>query len=191
MIITIYILFVFTVIKQYQGLINGITAISFADQMGIVLTEALGGFEVPDIGHDKVVAAWLIFILLQIVTSIIVLNTLIAILGDSYDNVMNEQVAYDTKQKVELLIELNDFYKSDSKNKKDDKEYIIMIRYVTNEMGGGAWEGKIKMITREIKNLNTATDEKFKKMKQLQDENQAKIMEQFAQIKQALSENKN
>ena len=66
-----------------------------------------------------------------------------------------------------------------------------MIRYVTNEMGGGAWEGKIKMITREIKNLNTATDEKFKKMKQLQDENQAKIMEQFAQIKQALSENKN
>lgn len=183
MIITIYILFVFTVIKQYQGLINGITAISFADQMGIVLTEALGGFEVPNVGHDKVVAAWLIFILLQIVTSIIVLNTLIAILGDSYDNVMNEQVAYDTKQKVELLIELNDFYKSDSKNKKDDKEYIIMIRYVTNEMGGGAWEGKIKMITREIKNLNTATDEKFKKMKQLQDENQAKIMEQFAQIK--------
>lgn len=60
------------------------------EQIGLVSTEALGGFEVPDVGEKKETAVWLIFIMLQIVTSIIVLNTLIAILGDSYDNVMNE-----------------------------------------------------------------------------------------------------
>lgn len=59
------------------------------------------------------------------------------------------------KQKVELLIELNDFMKKSIKDgKKENRslEYIILIRYVTNEQGGAAWEGKIKMITREIKN---------------------------------------
>ena len=33
--------------------------------------------------------------MLQLITNIVVLNMLIAILGDSYDNVMNEQNKYD------------------------------------------------------------------------------------------------
>ena len=61
--------------------------------------------------------------------------------------------------------------KEDTGKKSDDREYIIIVRYVTNEMGGGAWEGKIKMITREIKNLGTLTTEKFNRLKQQQDDN--------------------
>jgi hypothetical protein len=56
----------------------------------LVLIDALGGFDPPETGADKPTGAWFTFIILQIGTSIIVLNTLIAILGDSYDNVMNE-----------------------------------------------------------------------------------------------------
>ena len=54
------------------------------------MADALGGFDSPGVGEDKVVTQWFVFINLQVITSIVVLNTLIAILGDSYDNVMNE-----------------------------------------------------------------------------------------------------
>ena len=57
------------------------------EQLGLVFSDSLGGFEAPGVGEEKVITAWLIFLLLQIITTIIVLNTLIAILGDSYDNV--------------------------------------------------------------------------------------------------------
>lgn len=90
MIITIYILYVFGAIKQFQALINGDESMTLLEQTGTALSETLGGFDTPEVGDDKVVGAWLIFIMLQIVTNIIVLNTLIAILGDTYDNVMTE-----------------------------------------------------------------------------------------------------
>ena len=70
------------------------------EQSGLVFSEAIGGFDAPGTGKDRVVTAWLVFILLQIITSIIVLNTLIAILGDSYDNVQNDAIAYDMRQKA-------------------------------------------------------------------------------------------
>lgn len=62
------------------------------------------------------------------------LNTLIAILGDSYDNVMNQADAYDMRQKVELLIELNDFMKIMNFKEKTArvKKYIILIRYLSS-----------------------------------------------------------
>jgi hypothetical protein len=50
------------------------------------------------------------------------------------------------------------------KNQINSKKYIILIRYVTNEQAGGAWEGKIKMITREIKNIGINTEARFKSM---------------------------
>ena len=58
--------------------------------MGIVGARALGGFDPPETGDDKVVGNWLVFLMLQTVTAIITLNTLIAILGDAYDEVMTE-----------------------------------------------------------------------------------------------------
>ena len=63
------------------------------------------------------------------------LNTLIAILGDSYDNVMNEAAAFDMKQKLVLLVELNNFMMLivDEEKASQDKNYIIIIRYIQNE----------------------------------------------------------
>ena len=117
--------------KQYQALINQDNKVTFLEQQGLVLVDALGGFDSPEVGEDKVVAQWFIFIQLQVITSIVVLNTLIAILGDSYDNVMNQADAYDMRQKVELLIELNDFMKMINNKKKATqvKKFIILIRY--------------------------------------------------------------
>ena len=44
------------------------------------------------------------------ITNVVALNTLIAIIGDSYERVQNDRESYDALQRVELLDELNDFY---------------------------------------------------------------------------------
>ena len=60
------------------------------------------------------------------VTNLLVLNTLIAILGDSYDNVMSEKATYDMKQKIQLLLELNVIYFF-NKNKEDCGLFVCFL----------------------------------------------------------------
>lgn len=154
-------MYVFAIISQFQSLLDGEVSTYLVERMGLVFVDSLGGFDTPE-SH---LVAWAIFLLLQIITNIVVLNTLIAILGDSYDNVQNEQVAYDTKQKIELLSEMNDFLKGFSKaGTEEDKKYIIIVRYYDKNAGAAQWEGKIKMITKEIKSQGTLNEQRFKKM---------------------------
>ena len=129
--------------------------------MGRVFSETLGGFDMPGVGLEKKVGAWIIFIMLQLITNIVVLNTLIAILGDSYDNVMNEQNRYDMKMKMELLQELNGLMMTKARRKLR-KKFIIIVRYFEKDQSSVQWEGKIKMITRQIK---TQGDEIIAKIK--------------------------
>ena len=51
---------------------------------------------------------------------------------------------------MELLSELNDAMKSDQ-NEKKPKVFIIVVRYNEAGIGGCAWEGKIKMVTKAMK----------------------------------------
>jgi hypothetical protein len=41
---------------------------------------------------------------------LVVMNILIAILGDSFDKVQNDKNAYDTLEKIKLLLETNYIY---------------------------------------------------------------------------------
>lgn len=176
MMITTYIMYVFGVIKQFQALINGRNDITLAEQTGLVTAEALGGFEVPGAEEPAETGEWIVFLWLQIITNIVVLNTLIAILGDSYDEVMTCHTTYDMCQKIDLLIELNDLMKkSDIENKLlrtldqhirnlvtggervGEPQYIIIVKYFTNNSEDNAWDGKIKKILREITKLRTST----------------------------------
>ena len=55
--------------------------------MGKVFSDTLGGFETPGVGPNRKDGAWLIFIAQHLITGIVMLNTLIAVLGDSYNTV--------------------------------------------------------------------------------------------------------
>ena len=91
MVIAIFVTYVFAVVSLYQSYMSQeVVEIHFLEQMGVVFSDTLGGFEVPGVGTKIKHGAWMIFIMLQTIMNIIILNTLIAILGDSYDNVMNE-----------------------------------------------------------------------------------------------------
>ena len=109
--------------------------------------------------------------MLQIITNIIVLNTLIAILGNSYDIVMNEQNAYDMRLKIDLLLELNEILMRKA-NESLAEQYIIIVRYFEKGQANTQWEGKIKMITRQIKSQG---DEIIAKVKSADETTKAKI----------------
>jgi hypothetical protein len=68
-----------------------------------VFSYALGGFSAPE-GYEEskppIVARWINFLLLQFLSSIVALNTLVAILGDSFGKVMEGFIVYDTLKKI-------------------------------------------------------------------------------------------
>jgi hypothetical protein len=101
----------------------------FFEHALIVFADALGGFDVPASGKDAKTGAWALFLILMLITNVIALNTLIAILGDKFDEVMADKHLYDMREKIVLLNELSDFYYW-NKNKKDMK-YFHIIRYVS------------------------------------------------------------
>jgi hypothetical protein len=85
------------------------------------------------------------------IVNLIVLNTLIAILSDRYDNVRAKETIFDMREKTILLKELNDFYFWN--RNKEDMCYFHIIKYVSEDGEiSNAWEGKIKQISNLIKN---------------------------------------
>lgn len=75
---------------------------------GHIFAETLGAeFESPPVGNDFIPGAWTVFIIMKFIITLVVMNTLIAILGDSFDQVKTDQNAYDTLQIIDLLLELN------------------------------------------------------------------------------------
>lgn len=74
---------------------------------GMVFSEILGGFDAPGTGDDYEVGKWELFFATQIYLAVIAMNSLIAILGDSFDKVQSDLKSYDYLQKVDILISLN------------------------------------------------------------------------------------
>lgn len=47
-------------------------------------------FEAPATGADSIPGNWIVFIIMKFIITLVVLNTLIAILGDSFDQVKTD-----------------------------------------------------------------------------------------------------
>ena len=119
-----------------------------------VFLEALGDFERPTIENNPQpllrLNVWIIFLLLQMITNVVALNTLIAIIGDSYERVQNDRESYDALQRVELLDELNDFYML-FKRAERRLVYLNVVSYATSgEDENNEWRGRLKIITKTL-----------------------------------------
>ena len=121
----------------------------------IVFQDSLGGFEAPD--KDEIsdnlerMARWVIFILFLIVTNIIGINSLIAIIGDSYERVQLDRAFYDASEKFGILNKLNEFYLFLNHNKKMAAKYVYIhiVRYSKYSISNKVWKGRIQHI-REV-----------------------------------------
>jgi hypothetical protein len=122
-----FIMFEFGLARQLMQI--GDMEATFFEHTALVFAEAMGGFDAPATGMDAKSGVWVLFIILLFITNLIALNTLIAILGDKFDEVMAEKDLYDMREKIVLLNELNEFYLFNED--KEDMVYIHIIRYVS------------------------------------------------------------
>ena len=88
-------------------------------------------------------------------TNIIGVNSLIAIIGDSYDKTQTDQAFYDAVQKFGVLTELNYIYMFLKRNSKEPPkfDYIHVISYdedFTNNKK--AWLGRIENMREVVTN---------------------------------------
>ena len=125
---------------------------------------------------DKVYL-WIMFVIATLVSQIIIFNTLIAILGDTYSRIMEKRNYYALKAKSEIYSDYmytikwaNNFGKKAKKNPKDflapafrligkagfnqftDKTYLYVI--TPSEESQGEWEGSVSSIKKRIDKSN-------------------------------------
>ena len=88
-----YIMLVFAFITSLLDLGNK-DKTNVIEQGLIVFADTIGGYEAPDAEELEIgwvrSAHWVLFVLLALAANIIALNSLIAILGDSYEKVQSE-----------------------------------------------------------------------------------------------------
>ena len=119
----------------------------------------MGGFSAPDKDTFKDLGVryvfWTLFTLLLIASNIIGFNSLIAVIGDSYERVQVDKAFYDAVQKFKVLRELNDNYLFLNRNKeiKADPRFVHIVKYAGDSVHNMEWHGRIQNI-KEIVNVS-------------------------------------
>ena len=117
-----------------------------------VFKDSLGGFSAPekdtikDLGERFVY--WVLLILLLIASAIIGFNSLIAIIGDSYERVQSEKAFFDAVQKFAILNELNDIYLFFNmfRTIEPDPRFVHIVKYADTSAQNVEWLGRIQNI---------------------------------------------
>ena len=98
----------------------------------------MDGFE----HHNEVYVVWIFFLLATFITQIVFLNMLIAIMGNTFDYVVERKVMYALQTKLNIL---SDYYYVIKKRNppQDTNIYLFVVRPKTDAGNDGedAWEG--------------------------------------------------
>lgn len=131
-------------------------------------------FETDNYGSKQ----WFVFLTATFINPLVLLNLLIAIMGDTYDRVQSGQEVADAKEISEMIIEAEAimFWKRSTVHKK----YLQMCSVLDGNSGSDSeWTGKIKVLKNEIRKLG-------KKLK-VTDGKILRIGETFTQSKSAFN----
>lgn len=123
-------------------------------------------------------AQWVNFLLLLGITNIIGINSLIAIIGDSYEKVQSDRGFYESIYKFDLLSELNDFYLFLYRNRRREANfvYVHIIRYDDSSVSKKEWKGRIQSMKDHVLDNSNAL--------------KAEVKQEIAQVRGDISEMK-
>ena len=127
---------------EYEG-------IGFFGYFAMVFRSSIGDNEMSDyiIKSDMQVFTWIIWLLLMVVGNIILMNFIIAVVNQSYENCMTKLVAQSFKVKLEMIIERESIMgKAELSNTKWFPNFIILRRKVDNDSQTMEWQGFVKEI---------------------------------------------
>ena len=118
----------------------------------------------------------MLLVLLLLVSNIIVLNSLIAIIGDSFDKVQSEKAFFDAQQKFGMLSELNDIYLvyHEFVPVNSSKEFVHVVSYADQDSSKKDWQGRIQntreLITDGIASIKTKMDKQNEEVVDINEE---------------------
>ena len=139
---------------------NFVDAFIFSYRMG------LGDFQTDGFATRDEEILWIFFVLNSLIILIILLNLVIAIMGDTFDRVQETQENAMLKELTNMIRE-NEFLFSRSRNFRKAK-YIIVIEPEKAEGGGSvSWEGKLNQLKTFIEE---SSEKHIQHLKKLQDE---------------------
>ena len=110
---------------------------------------------------DELSLEYLYFVLGSFLNIVLMLNLLIAILGDSFDKFQMVAPELDYIEKLEVIIEIECIFAVFKGNKA--KGYIQLCD-VEGEVGEDAWGGKIKEIEMKIEKISKYVKFRFDKL---------------------------
>lgn len=95
----------------------------------------------------------IVFFLATLLNPIIMLNLLIAIMGDTYDRVQDDQVVADYREMTELILE-TEYLIFWNNSKKSEFNYITRCDYMRNlNLEKNEWMGKIRAVKKSLQGL--------------------------------------
>lgn len=148
-------------------------------------------------------SATLVLVFILFLLSVVLLNLLIAIMGDSYDKVQERRILTDSKERIEMILESTLLVRFFLKGREEREGYLIFCEPVDSGdddgdqlMTSDEWEGKInvlkKMIKQSEKDISKHFEQKVNRLEQKTDDlakeftnkmaNLEKIMENVASM---------
>lgn len=114
--------------------------LSFYREFQIVFNEAVGEYEDE---HKFEVQ----FIPKMMFITVLMFNLLIAIISDTYDRVQSNSIAYDSIEKINLILE-KEYIMAAITKEKGEREYLHMVttQNLDESADENMWEGKIKIL---------------------------------------------
>lgn len=132
-VIFFYMIFSIALISRTKAMNKpSVTDWGFSEDMGSVLGSGLsfGDSPLANFGTKSGIeyGEWVLFVLSVFIMNILILNSLIAILGDSYEKVQQDNKLYESQQKMPLLKNINTLF-SLCNSKKGKRKYIHLFTY--------------------------------------------------------------
>lgn len=108
------------------------------------------------------------FVLASLLNVVVMLNLLIAVLGDSFDRIKNESIEIQSADMLEIILEIE--YLMFWNREKNEKVFIHVCQDPRIESYENHWEGKIKAVTNCVKQFQEESRRNFMMVKDVMKE---------------------
>ena len=148
-----------------EDLIKPISGIAFLDMILNQYLLSLGEFAIDEFeGHPQKELCWLFFFMATFLTSITMLNMLIAVMGNTFDMVMEKKAIHGMQTKLQIMSEYTNLI---SMFDKESHHFLFIVQPVVDEDDLGdeiAWEGGFNLLRKTMIKNKDQLDQKLAKI---------------------------
>jgi len=155
----------------------------FIDYLKISYRFDVGDFDTTDMNSMQ----WICFFLVSMINMIVMLNLLIAIMGDTFGKVQENYLIADTHELLDMIIEIETMLIK-NRNASDPCYFQMCIEDNSDEMKGeGSRFHSLKKKIKALQIENKKTNEEISNVKNLVENIQKEVREGFEKLSLAIS----